>query len=330
MIICHLQDPTSPGQDPQQHSPHMDPGGGGGGGGTPMEQSRLLEVAPISDNNITTTAGGYEGILEQEEGGWDQAEDDDLEASVDLPVGVAAALNGLEGSMSGQVTMQERNLRNRLKNRLQAKGLANILPNIPGVSGARRNNGSGGAIGPAGMGVGGVGELSQRITDLKMNSGGINISQPGRKNLTDLQFHPASQTLQPNSRRDSNSTVSTYYGSMRSDSSSLLHPTGSRRSSEVSQMSAGSMGRQNLAPSPYDPISLGSSRRSSENSGYNVAGIAQSMSSHLAKLQRRAMATGSELYNTSNLVVQVRLTSLYVLSVLYQILTLCVQQLPIS
>ncbi|XP_069175168.1 LOW QUALITY PROTEIN: transcriptional activator cubitus interruptus [Procambarus clarkii] len=273
------EDPTSPGQE---HSPNMDTVVGGT---TPMDQSRLLD-GPISDNNITTT-GGYENILEQEEV-WDAVEDD-LDASVDLPVGVAA-LNGLEGSISGQINLQERNLRNRLKNRLQAKGLSNILPNIP--------------IGPRRSTSNGVGELSQRITDLKMN-GGMTTSQQARKNLLDLHFRPGQTMLQSN-RRDSNSTVSTYYGSMRSDSS--LHPN-SRRSSEVSQVSAASMSRQNMVPSPYDPISLGSSRRSSENSNFNMAGIAQSMSSHLAKLQRRAMGT-SELYNTSNLVVQTQNMSL--------------------
>ncbi|XP_064082766.1 transcriptional activator cubitus interruptus-like isoform X4 [Macrobrachium nipponense] len=271
-------EPTSPGE---QHSPNMDTVVGGT---TPMDQSRLLD-GPISDNNVTTTAG-YEASLDQEEV-WDAVEDD-LDASVDLPVGVAA-LNGLDGSMSGQINLQERNLRNRLKNRLQAKGLANILPNLPG--GPRHSSGNG------------VGELSQRITDLKM-SGSLTTPQQARKNLIDLHFRPG-QTLLQNNRRDSNSTVSTYYGSMRSDS---LHPN-SRRCSEISQVSAASMGRQNMVPSPYDPISLGSSRRSSENSNYNMAGIAQSMSSHLAKLQRRAMAT-NELYNTSNLVVQTQNMSL--------------------
>lgn len=268
------QEPTSPGQ---QHSPNMETVVGGA---TPMDQSRLLD-GPISDNNVTTT-GGYESVLEQEEV-WDTVEDD-LDASVDLPVGVAS-LNGVDGPLGGQVNLQERNMRNRLKNRLQSKGLANILPNIPG--GPRRSTGSG------------VGELSQRITDLKM-SGGMTTPLQARKNLIDLHFRPG-QTQQQNSRRDSNSTVSTYYGSMRSDSSP--HPN-SRRSSEVSQVSGASMGRQNMVPSPYDPISLGSSRRSSENSNYNMAGIACSMNSHLAKLQRRAMGP-AELYNTSNLVVQV-------------------------
>ncbi|XP_069949724.1 transcriptional activator cubitus interruptus isoform X3 [Cherax quadricarinatus] len=273
------EEATSPGQE---HSPNMDTVVSGA---TPMDQSRLLD-GPISDNNITTT-GGYENVLEREEV-WDAVEDD-LDASVDLPVGIAA-LNGLEGSISGHINLQERNLRNRLKNRLQAKGLANILPNIP--VGARRSTSSG------------VGELSQRITELKMN-GGMTTPQQARKNLLDLHFRPG-QTMLQNNRRDSNSTVSTYYGSMRSDSS--LHPN-SRRSSEVSQVSAASMSRQNMVSSPYDPISLGSSRRSSENSNFNMAGIAQSMSSHLAKLQRRAIGNG-ELYNTSNLVVQTQNMSL--------------------
>ncbi|XP_073971913.1 transcriptional activator cubitus interruptus isoform X1 [Rhodnius prolixus] len=89
------------------------------------------------------------------------------------------------------------------------------LPPLPSVHGNKRGTN------------GGLTDLNKRITDLKM----------GTQSQTEV-------------RRDSNSTVSTYYGSMKSDIES------SRRSSQVSHRpSNGSL---------YDPISIGSSRRSSQ------------------------------------------------------------------
>lgn len=103
---------------------------------------------------------------------------------------------------------------NSLRPKLQSKPTA-ALPPLPTIHGTRR------------AANGGLTDLNKRITDLKMG-GGLN---------TEI-------------RRDSNSTVSTYYGSMKSDLES------SRRSSQVSHRpSNGSL---------YDPISVGSSRRSSQ------------------------------------------------------------------
>ncbi|CAL4104542.1 unnamed protein product [Meganyctiphanes norvegica] len=276
------EEAASPGQ---QHSPGMDTVVVGGS--TPMDQSRLLANCPINDSNISMSAG-YEALLEN--GSEWYAVDDDLDASIDLPAGIAL---GGDGSISGAVTAQERNLRNHRLNRLQAKSLANILPNFP--NGNRRI-----------PGMPGVADLSYQITDLKMNAG-INAPQQTRNKLMDLQSKLNQTAMMQNNRRDSNSTVSTYYGSMRSGmTGESPHPC-SRRSSQFSQISNGPGGRQHILESPYDPGY--DSRRCSENSNFNMSGIAQSMSNHLAKLQRRAMAN-NEMHNTSNLVVQTQNMSL--------------------
>ncbi|XP_054280487.1 transcriptional activator cubitus interruptus [Macrosteles quadrilineatus] len=111
---------------------------------------------------------------------------------------------------------------NNLKAKLGAKGVPpSTMPSIPHQQqpGMRR-------------GIGTLTELNRRITDLKMAGGTAEI------------------------RRDSNSTVSTYYGSMKS-----ADLYSSRRSSQVSQCQSQRPSMSSL----YDPISVGgSSRRSSQ------------------------------------------------------------------
>lgn len=111
-----------------------------------------------------------------------------------------------------------------------------------------------------------------------------------------------STNLQGN-RRDSTSTISSFYCSMRSSDNSP-HPFGSqmssRRNSEISQLSATRLSTLN---SPYDPISPGSSRKSSNVS--NFQGISASMTAHLQRLHRRAIENQQDLNSsTANLVVQ--------------------------
>merc|ERR1719433_1694213 len=90
--------------------------------------------------------------------------------------------------------------------------------------------------------------------------------------------------MMPTNRRDSNWTVSTEgYGSMRSNTSA------SRRCSELSQASAIST-RQTMQ-SPWDPISPGSSRRSSEAGA--GARMSPAVSHHLSKLHKKALAAGT-------------------------------------
>lgn len=159
--------------------------------------------------------------------------------------------------------------RNRLKGRLNAKG----MPSIPIVANMRGIRG----IAPQSN----IGDLNKRITDLKMEGG-----QTRQTSLSDLQLR-----LQPfgEPRRDSNSTVSTYYGSMRSADLS------SRRSSQASVVSAVRMG---LGPeSFYDPISPGTSRRSSQ------------MSTASSRIDQNHLQGP---YSTNNLVVQTQNMSLQV------------------
>lgn len=160
--------------------------------------------------------------------------------------------------------------RNRLKGRLNAKG----IPNMPiGVANMRGIHG----VAPQGN----IGELNKRITDLKMEGGGG--GQTRQTSLSDLQLR-----LQPfgEPRRDSNSTISTYYGSMRSADLS------SRRSSQASVVRMG--------PGPesfYDPISPGTSRRSSQ------------MSTASSRIDQNHLQGP---YSTNNLVVQTQNMSLQV------------------
>lgn len=161
--------------------------------------------------------------------------------------------------------------RNRLKGRLNAKGMPNLPVSVSSMRGTR--------MGPQGN----IGDLNRRITDLKMEGGG----SARQTSLSDLQLR-----LQPLSepRRDSNSTVSTYYGSMKSTD------FGSRRSSQASGVSAVRMG-QTGPGSFYDPISPGTSRRSSQ------------MSTTSGRMNPPNLQGP---YSTSNLVVQTQNMSLQV------------------
>lgn len=257
-----FQDATSHGD---QHSPENIVGGV-----TPMDQSRL--DIPIGDNNMSGT-GRFESRLDID--AW-EGPDEDLDASIDLPLGLGGVGNGMGGGSAIGVAVHERAMRYRpMKSRMQAKGLVNLLPNIPGIP--RRSSGV--AIEP---------DFGQRMSDMKMGSTGITNIQNNRKNLIDFR----SSNTAVNNRRDSSSTVSTGYFSMQSPNS--------RRPSELSQTSCLSGGRQVMMSSPYDHISIGSSRRSSENSNYNFSGMAQQQ----FRPNQRGMC-GTEHYNTSNLVVQV-------------------------
>lgn len=167
--------------------------------------------------------------------------------------------------------------RNRMKGRLNAKNIPNMPIGVANVRGSR-----GVAL------QGNIGDLNRRITDLKMESGGGG-GQTRQTSLSDLQLR-----LQPlgEPRRDSNSTVSTYYGSMKSTD------FGSRRSSQASAVSAAVRMGHAGPESFYDPISPGTSRRSSQ------------MSTTSGRLNPPSHLQGP--YSTSNLVVQTQNMSLQV------------------
>lgn len=100
------------------------------------------------------------------------------------------------GGVGVGVAINDRFRANRMKPQVRLKP----MPNLPSINSNQKRN-------PI------ITDLNKRITDLKMEGG----PQQTKVQLTDLQ-----QRLQPPGgtqaqiRRDSNSTVSSYYGSMRS------------------------------------------------------------------------------------------------------------------
>lgn len=162
----------------------------------------------------------------------------------------------------------------------------------------------------------GIGELNRRITDLKVDHPAIspphNFMRDSSPKLLELgqnyppnnpsHYQPTATTLQYNQqlgqiRRDSNnSTTSSSYYSMKSCDVS-------RRSSNQSHTSSVSTIRPNANFANYDPnyfydpISAGSSRRSSQlstadNNNYGPPS-SQLLSSHLARLQRHSTTSSS-------------------------------------
>ena len=194
----------------------------------------------------------------------------------DLPV-VLRAMVGI-GSERGVAVGDSRIPRNRMKTRLQAKPTAMLQQPI---ANAQRKN-----IG--------ITDLNRRITDLKVE-GGVVVQPQNKNQLTDLQqrLQPLGNTTAAQIRRDSNSTVSSYYGSMRSADMS-------RKSSLASQTSGM---RPGVGPSSfYDPISAGSSRRSSQlSTATGGVSIPPPPPSHLLVGQLQRLQTSP----TNNLVLQV-------------------------
>lgn len=208
-------------------------------------------------------------------------EAEDLEID-DLPVILRAMVGiGSERGGGGGVAVSERP-RTRLKPRIQIKP-----PLSPMLPPQRKNIG--------------ITDLNKRITDLKMENG-VNTQIQPKSPITDLQHRMQLNNTQVQIRRDSNSTVSSYYGSMRSADMS-------RKSSLASQ---GSSLRPGIGPSSfYDPISAGTSRRSSQLSTNTNGGScippappSQLLAGHLQRLQNSCNK------HTNNLVLQTQSASL--------------------
>ncbi|XP_049842532.1 transcriptional activator cubitus interruptus isoform X3 [Schistocerca gregaria] len=247
-------------------------GGGEGGGG-------------VQDDALAADSG-HALLTAAEEWAEEAVDEIDLPpVSVGLQVTVGG--DGVGGGGGGGLGSAERSARSRLKSRMHAKGIP-ALPTLAGVGSPRKCS-----IGSSPL----LGDLSRRIVDLKVE-GGCSGGSGARSGSTALVQTQLADAVQAGcSRRDSNSTVSTYYGSMKSGDVS-------RRSSQASQMSAASClrpagtggGGGGGGGSLYDPISPGSSRRSSQLSSNSCS------HSHQHRLH------GS--YCTSNLVVQTQNMSL--------------------
>lgn len=216
-------------------------------------------------------------------------------------------LNG-GGGVSLMSSAEPQTQRNRFRSRLQNKGglLQPPSPNEYIASSSPRS-------------TYGIGELNRRITDLKVDNPALSPPQNYMRDTspkllelgqnypnppscqyqtTSLQFN---HQLQQQIRRDSsNSNTSSSYYSMKSSDVS-------RRSSQQSHTSSVSTLRPNAANylnydphSFYDPISAGSSRRSSQLSSADAMNYgppsSQLLSSHLARLQRYSNATNAHPY----------------------------------
>ncbi|XP_057336972.1 transcriptional activator cubitus interruptus-like isoform X2 [Microplitis mediator] len=226
-----------------------------------IQQQGSPLVGGCTDEMVSVGGMAVDGVVLDEP--WSE-EPDNLDIA-DLPVALRAMVGGMETQQAPPHS------RNRMKGRLNVKAMPSLAPGV-GIRGTRISGQTS---------QGNIGELNRRITDLKMEGGNTR-----QTSLADLQLR-----LQPLSepRRDSNSTVSTYYGSMRSTD------FGSRRSSQASAVSAVRIGPAGPG-SFYDPISPGTSRRSSQMSTtsgrINPPGPLQTQ------------------YNTNNLVVQTQNMSL--------------------
>lgn len=178
------------------------------------------------------------GVAAMEDPAWPY-DAEDLEVNA-MPA-ILRSMVGLGNERTGTATIQDRLNRSRLKPRMQSKGIATFPTPSQNFQPNRRHIG--------------ITDLNRRINDLKMEG-----SQ--NKGQTDLQTKNQISTQVP-IRRDSNSTVSSYYGSMKSSDMS-------RKSSIASQVSA----VRPAIGSFYDPISAGSSRRSSQLSTGTTGGTA--------------------------------------------------------
>ncbi|XP_044270412.1 transcriptional activator cubitus interruptus isoform X2 [Tribolium madens] len=242
--------------------------------GSPLGATQLAGGCNDDFSGDLTTAVQRNGPMDDPAWPYDA---EDLEID-DLPV-------VLRAMVGGGVAVSERNPRTRMKPRLQTKPPSNMTMS----PGQRKNIG--------------ITDLNRRINDLKMEG---NVTAQNKTQFTDLQQRLQSPgNTQAQIRRDSNSTVSSYYGSMRSADMS-------RKSSLASQ--ASSM-RPGMAPgSFYDPISAGSSRRSSQLSTATTGGtcIPPSPPSHLlaGQLQRLQNMPNKVNGGNGNLILQTQNASL--------------------
>ncbi|XP_055858126.1 transcriptional activator cubitus interruptus isoform X2 [Episyrphus balteatus] len=247
---------------------------------SPMSVSHHVLKGNADEYECMTSNTPVSGdIMEMEDHhNWPYEEEDFEVAELPLVLRAMVGIGGGAGGGSGGGGISTVSPRHRFRSRLQSKGMNPTLSNIPEFNRCSI----------------GIGELNQRITDLKMEPGTPTstiipkLPPPQNPNMTELQTRLQNSQYLPNPlRRDSsNSNASTYYCSMRSIDAS-------RRSSQISQLSSISTMRPSYnTGSFYDPISPGCSRRSSQTSvaqtnGHSLPPQPSShlISSHLQRLQ---------------------------------------------
>lgn len=224
-------------------------------------------------------------------------EPEDINMAVAAAIGVGA---GTESDMDGASI--SRQMPNGMNIRLQNKMKSGLHPNFNPALGEINRSIEKMRIGapetiPTGNNL--VGTIPCRGSVSNTVGGQASLSSYDQRR----SIPSSTQTLMPNPngsnhRRDSNWTNSTEgYGSMRSEQSML----GSRRCSEISAMSQTSnVSTRALMNSPWDPISAGSSRRSSLVTGGGNASTTTetsagpAISQHLGRLRKKAQTVQQE------------------------------------
>ena len=288
---------------------------GGRGGGSAGESNSINSSGgnlPISDNNVSTTAG--DGLSDCATGNapvdWtDIGETDDINMAVAAAIGVGGGGTGGGGSDdlgSGEGRPSPRPSSNRIGQKQsvvaafsaasRTSHLGEINRSIEKMSLSGGSSSGGGGGGGGGSSGGGCPSATAATTS---SPKAVMAGPPGAGG----------------NRRDSNWTsVSTEgYGSMRSSEGGGCLGAGGgggggRRCSELSAMSqASNLSTRANVNSPWDPISVGSSRRSSvaeagvgaTAAAVSNGGSAGAISHHIDRLRRRAQQKGTAAPQTA-------------------------------
>ncbi|CRL08145.1 CLUMA_CG020858, isoform A [Clunio marinus] len=262
------------------------------------------DYMPSSNSNISNANNTQIGIVSSTvDTQWPYDEEDTAEAS-ELPMVLRAMIdfdqNSNVGGVGVMAPVEHHTQRGRLRSRLNNKG-GFYQPSSPNpseyISSSPRSNY-------------GIGELNRRITDLKVDNRALsppqNYARDTSPKLLELGQNylnmgtslcnyqtQYNQQINQQMRRDSNnSTTSSSYYSMKSCDVSRRNSQQSHVSS-MSTLRASNASYINYDPSSfYDPISAGSSRRSSQMSTFDSPNYGQPssqlISSHIGRLQRHS------------------------------------------
>ena len=273
-------------------------GGSSAGGGNSINSSG--GNLPISDNNVSTTAG--DGVSDPPAVDWtDVGETDDINMAVAAAIGVGSGGGGGSDDLG--------NVEGRPSPRPSSNRIIGQKQNVVAASSAA-------------SGTSHLGEINRSIEKMSLSGGSSGGGGCLPTTAATTSSPKAVVAVPPGAganRRDSNWTsVSTEgYGSMRSSEGGGCSGGGGgggrgggiRRYSEQSVMSqASNLSTRANVNSPWDPISVGSSRRSSvaEVGGgaavavTSIGGSAGAISHHIDRLRRRAQQKGAAAPQTAS------------------------------
>ncbi|KAG8196894.1 hypothetical protein JTE90_027602 [Oedothorax gibbosus] len=252
---------------------------------TNTEESLDEGGPPISDNSISTTSRQAE--LEA----WDIDEIVEEQYEEDLIL-APCAINGVGSQIASR--SGSRRFKNRIKPLLKsATSWLRLLPSKKGNANRSVEN----------IPIHNLPNCGESLSSDKMK-----LCRNGTQTLAPPQTCSTGTELEKTRRNSaSSSTFSSYYSSLQSEASSQQHSTtGSKQSGlEHSTVEQTSTAATQHGSSAYDPISVGSSRRSSDT----IEPLSNGLTSHLTKIHARAIAS-QHLQQTDNLVVESQMESL--------------------